>query len=47
MGILLSIHILAGTIALICAALAVLSEKGKKFHVLSGRTYFGAWLVFS
>ena len=40
MGILLSIHVLAGTIALLCAALAVSSEKGKKFHVLSGRTYF-------
>ena len=40
MGILLSIHILAGTIALLSAALAVSSEKGKKFHVLSGRTYF-------
>ena len=40
MGILLSIHILAGTIALLCSALAVSSEKGKKFHVLSGRTYF-------
>ena len=40
MGILLSIHILAGTIALLCAALAISSEKGKKFHVISGRTYF-------
>ena len=40
MDILLVIHILAGTIALLCAALAVSSEKGKKFHVLSGRTYF-------
>ena len=40
MDILLAIHILAGTIALLCAALAVSSEKGKKFHVLSGRTYF-------
>ena len=40
MNILLTIHILAGTIALICAALAVSSEKGKKIHVLSGRTYF-------
>ena len=40
MGILLSIHILAGTIALLCSALAVSSEKGKKFHVLTGRTYF-------
>jgi len=40
MQILLPIHILAGTIALLCAALAVTSEKGKKLHVLSGRTYF-------
>ena len=37
---LLAIHILAGTIALLCAALAVSSEKGKQLHVLSGRTYF-------
>ena len=40
MQILLLIHILAGTIALLCAAMAVSSEKGKKLHVLSGRTYF-------
>ena len=40
MHILLPIHILAGTIALLCAALAVSSEKGKKIHVFSGRTYF-------
>ena len=40
MQVLLPIHILAGTIALLCAALAVVSEKGKKLHVLSGRTYF-------
>ena len=40
MTILLPIHILAGTIALLCAALAVSSEKGKRLHVLSGRTYF-------
>ena len=39
------IHILAGTIALLCAALAVSSEKGKKFHVLSGRTYFWCMVV--
>ena len=38
--VLLPVHILAGTIALLCAALAVSSEKGKKLHVLSGRTYF-------
>ena len=40
MQILLPIHILAGTIALLCAALAVSFEKGKRLHVLSGRTYF-------
>jgi len=40
MQILLTIHILAGTIALLCAALAVLSKKGKRLHILSGRTYF-------
>ena len=40
MTILLPIHILAGTIALLCAALAVSSEKGKRLHVLSGRAYF-------
>ena len=40
MTILLPIHILAGTIALLCAALAVSSEKGKRLHMLSGRTYF-------
>ena len=40
MGILLSTHILAGTIALFCAGLALLSEKGKKIHVTSGRIYF-------
>ena len=38
--ILLPIHILAGTIALLCAALAVSFEKGKILHVLSGRAYF-------
>ena len=38
--ILLPIHILAGIIALTSAAFAVSSEKGKRLHVLSGRTYF-------
>ena len=45
MQILLPIHILAGTIALLCAALAVSSEKGKKIHVLAGRTYFWCMVV--
>ena len=40
MEILLPIHVLAGITSLLCAALAVSSEKGKKLHVLSGRTYF-------
>ena len=40
MEILLPIHILAGITSLLCTALAVSSEKGKKLHVLSGRTYF-------
>ena len=34
------IHVLAGTVALLCSAIAVSSQKGKKLHVLSGRTYF-------
>ena len=45
MTILLPIHILAGTIALLCAALAVPSEKGKKLHVLSGRAYFWSMAI--
>ena len=40
MHILLTIHILAGAIALLCVALAVSSAKGKKLHALSGKTYF-------
>ena len=45
MQILLPIHILAGIIALLCAALAVSSEKGKKIHVISGRIYFCCMVV--
>jgi len=40
MQTLLAIHILAGTIALLCAALAISSRKGTKIHVRSGRAYF-------
>ena len=43
--ILLPLHIAAGAIALISAALAVFSEKGKKIHILSGRTYFWSMAV--
>ena len=47
MTILLPIHIFGGIIALISAALAVSSEKGKRLHVLSGRTYFwGMAIIF-
>jgi len=45
MQILLSVHILAGIFALLCSALAVCSEKGKRIHVLSGRTYFWSMVV--
>ena len=45
MEILLPIHILAGIFALLGAALSVLSEKGKKIHVLSGKTYFWSMVV--
>ena len=45
MNVLLTIHISAGIIALFCAALALSSEKGKKIHVLSGRTYFGGMVA--
>ena len=44
--ILLPIHILAGIIALTSAALAVSSEKGKRLHVFSGRTYFWGMATF-
>ena len=45
MEFLLPIHILVGTIALLGAALAVSSEKGKRIHLLSGRTYFWCMVV--
>ena len=40
MEILLPIHILAGTIALLAAAFAICSEKGKKIHITAGKTYY-------
>ena len=45
MGILLSIHILAGSVALLSAASALLTEKGKKFHVLIGKAYFWSMVI--
>ena len=47
MQYLLFTHIIAGSISLTAAALAVLSSKGKKLHILSGRTYFwGMAIIF-
>ena len=40
MSWLLAIHILAGTTALLAAAFAICSEKGKKIHITAGRTYY-------
>ena len=45
MGILLSIHILTGSVALVSAALALSTEKGKKFHVLIGKAYFWSMVI--
>ena len=45
MGILLSIHILAGSVALVSAALAFSTEKGKKFHILIGKAYFWSMVI--
>ena len=47
MHYLLFIHIIAGTLSLLAAALAVVSAKGKKVHIRAGRTYFwGMFLIF-
>ncbi len=45
MGILLFIHILAGSVALVTAALALSTEKGKKFHVLIGKANFWSMVI--
>ena len=47
MHYLLIIHILAGTLALMAAVSAVVSSKGKKVHIIAGRTYFwGMTIIF-
>ena len=47
MHYLLIIHILAGTLALMAAVSVVVSSKGKKGHIIAGRTYFwGMTIVF-
>lgn len=45
MQILLVVHILSGILALISAAMAVVSKKGQKLHILTGRTYFWSMLM--
>ena len=45
MQYLLFIHILAGSISLVAAAFAVVSSKGKKAHIIAGRTYFWGMAV--
>ena len=45
MQYLLFIHILAGSISLVTAAFAVVSSKGKKVHIIAGRTYFWGMAV--
>ena len=45
MGILLFIHILAGSVALVSAALALSTEKGKKFHVLISKAHFWSMVI--
>ena len=45
MRALLIIHILSGSIALFSAALALSIEKGKKFHIYSGKSYFWAMVI--
>ena len=45
MQYLLFIHILAGSISLVAAAFAVVSSKGKKVHIIAGRTYFWGMAV--
>ena len=44
-AVLLSIHIGAGSLALLTAAIAVFTPKGQKWHILSGRVYAVAMTV--
>ena len=45
MQYLLLIHIVAGSISLVATASAVVLSKGKKAHILAGRTYFWGMAV--
>ena len=45
--ILLAVHIAAGSIALLTAAVALVAPKGQRWHILAGRIYaIGMTLVF-
>ncbi len=43
--VLLIVHIAAGTLALLCGFAALLSRKGQRVHLFSGRLFFYAMLV--
>jgi hypothetical protein len=45
MDLLLNVHIVAGSAAMISSGFALGSAKGKKAHILSGRIYFWAMVV--
>ena len=45
MNVLLVIHIIAGFIALCSAAVAVISAKGQRVHIYSGRAFFWGMVV--
>ena len=45
--ILLAIHVAAGTVALICAFVALAVKKGRKVHNVVGRIYFLAMMVIA
>ena len=40
MNILLALHVSAGVLALLSAAVAIFSEKGKQVHLIAGSAYF-------
>ena len=44
-NILLVIHITAGSVALLMAVVALVTEKGRRYHVLAGRVYASAMTV--
>jgi len=45
MSVLLPIHIAAGSLALLCALVAISTSKGKTWHIMSGRIYFWSMAV--